>query len=175
LGNAFKEIYISDNVNNEAIIKAVMSQKIQKELIDARQNKKTLNVHFEAKFEMLNNEGESVIRYYRNVLNSVPSFNVINTLINDFYDSLNEQILISVNQSQLVFSSIKKITIRTTKINRRVGGSYIPLPEKVQNSNSCINVKNEDDRCFEYSILASKCFDLVSINGKTNPKVYKKN
>jgi hypothetical protein len=76
----------------------------------------------------LNNEGESVIRYYRNVLNSVPSFNVINTLTNDFYDSLNEQILISVNQSQLVFSSIKKFTIRTTnKINRRVGGSYIPL------------------------------------------------
>jgi hypothetical protein len=160
LGNAFKEIYISDNVNNEAIMKMVMSQKIQKELIDARQNKKTLNVHFEVKFEMLNNEGESVIRYYRNVLNSVPSFNVINTLINDFYDSLNEQILISVNQSQLVFSSIKKFTIRTTKINRRVGGSYIPLPEKVQNSQSCINVKNIDERCFEYAILASKCFDL---------------
>jgi hypothetical protein len=60
-------------------------------------------------------------------------------------------------------------TVRTTKINRRVGGSYIPLPEKVKNSNSnsCINVKNEDDRCIEYSILASKCFDLVSINGKT--------
>lgn len=174
LGDAFKEIYITDNVNNEAIMKLVMSQKIQKELIDARQNKKTLNVHFEVNFEMLNNEGESVIRYYRNVLNSVPSFNVINTLINDFYDSLNEQILISVNQSQLVFSRIIKFTIRTTKINRRVGGSYIPLPEKVQNSNSCINVKNEDNRCFEYSILASKCFKLVSINGKTNPKVYKK-
>jgi hypothetical protein len=48
------------------------------------------------------------------------------------------------------------------------------LPEKVQNSQSCIlNIKNTDERCFEYSILASKGI-VTSVNGKTNPNPYKK-
>ena len=33
------------------------------------------------------------------------------------------------------------------------GSSYIPLPEKISNTKSCINVKNEDNECFRYAML----------------------
>lgn len=34
------------------------------------------------------------------------------------------------------------------------GSSYVPLPGKIANTHSCINVKNEDNECFRYSMLA---------------------
>ena len=33
------------------------------------------------------------------------------------------------------------------------GGSYIPLPEFIQKKNAIINIKNEDDKCFLWSVL----------------------
>lgn len=34
------------------------------------------------------------------------------------------------------------------------GSSYIPLPRKISQTKSCINVQNEDNECFRYSMLA---------------------
>lgn len=34
------------------------------------------------------------------------------------------------------------------------GSSYIPLPDKISNTKSCINVQNEDNECFRYAMLA---------------------
>ena len=36
------------------------------------------------------------------------------------------------------------------------GGSYIPLPAAVKNKHAVINVKNTDDRCLEWTIIAAK-------------------
>ena len=33
------------------------------------------------------------------------------------------------------------------------GGSYIPLPEFIQEKNAIINIKNKDDKCFLWSVL----------------------
>ena len=174
LGDAFKEIYFHDDVNDNEKMRRTLNQKIQKELIESNKKKKSLHVHMEIMYEMTTKEGEIVTRYYRNLLHSVPSMNVINTIINDFYEGYEESKDVSQNRSNLIFNKIKKITLRTTMLNRRVGGSHLPLSQSVANSKSCINVRNTDDRCLEYSLLAYKCYDKVSINGKTNPNVYHK-
>uniref|UniRef100_UPI001C8F4173 hypothetical protein n=1 Tax=Klebsiella pneumoniae TaxID=573 RepID=UPI001C8F4173 len=33
------------------------------------------------------------------------------------------------------------------------GSSFIPLPKKITNTKSCINVQNHDNECFRYSML----------------------
>ena len=33
------------------------------------------------------------------------------------------------------------------------GSSYIPLPQKISNTNSCVNVQNVDTECFKYAML----------------------
>jgi hypothetical protein len=41
------------------------------------------------------------------------------------------------------------------------GSSYIPLPKKISNTKSCINVQNQDSECFKYAMLAKYVKDHV--------------
>ena len=174
LGNAFKEIYITEKVNNKEVMRKVLFQKVNKELEEARNNNKTLMVYFEFKYFMIDDNGIETTRYSRNLLNDIPTVNSIEMIINEAYNKLSADLEIAKNNSRLQFSHISKITIRTTRKQRRVGGDYIESPEGVQNSTSTINIKNFDNRCLEYCILASRHFNDVSVNGKRNPNVYKK-
>ena len=52
------------------------------------------------------------------------------------------------------------------------GSSYIPLPEYIALKQCCINIKNDDNRCFEYSVLCG----LHHVEIKKNlfrPSLYK--
>lgn len=47
---------------------------------------------------------------------------------------------------------IKEIVIHINKFNPTRGASYIPLPDWIANKKACINVKNDDNKCFKYSV-----------------------
>ena len=51
--------------------------------------------------------------------------------------------------------SILHLTININRYNPMRVGSYIPLPKDVQNRKACINIKNQDYKCFKLAILAS--------------------
>jgi len=51
--------------------------------------------------------------------------------------------------------SIEGLDVRVHKHGYGVrGSSYIPLPKRISDTNSCINVQNVDNQCFKYSMLA---------------------
>jgi hypothetical protein len=52
-------------------------------------------------------------------------------------------------------SKILKLEINTVIYRPISGSSYIPLPLTLIRSNSILNIKNRDDKCFMYCILAS--------------------
>ena len=54
-----------------------------------------------------------------------------------------------------VINKIMALQIIVNQYQPITGGSYIPLPDFVANKKACINVKNEDDLCFRYAILAA--------------------
>ena len=58
-------------------------------------------------------------------------------------------------KSGLVFDRILGMTINYNRYNPTRGGSYIELPEWIANQKACINIKNEDNKCFKYSILCA--------------------
>jgi len=58
-------------------------------------------------------------------------------------------------KSGLVFERILGMTIDYNRYNPTRGGSYIALPEWISNKKACINIKNEDNKCFKYSILCA--------------------
>lgn len=57
-------------------------------------------------------------------------------------------------ESGWTIESISHLEINIAKFNPLRAGSYIPLPKKIQNTKACINVKNNDEHCFLWSILA---------------------
>lgn len=71
------------------------------------------------------------------------------------------------NDSSLVFDHIVAGYVNSGKVTYR-GASYLPLPEWIANKKACINVQNEDNRCFRYSVCA-----LIHPAGKHAQRVTK--
>ena len=65
-----------------------------------------------------------------------------------------------------VFESVDLMSYHIHKVSLKRGNSYIKSPEWVANKKATINPKNEDNRCFEYSIDHF----TTSKNGKTSRK-----
>ena len=57
-----------------------------------------------------------------------------------------------LKESGLTLKGIKKITINYDRYNPTRGGSYIELPKYIGVKGACINIQNEDDKCFKYSV-----------------------
>ena len=51
------------------------------------------------------------------------------------------------------FKEVKRLEIHIVEYKPMKGSSYIPLPEFIKKKNPIINIKNEDDKCFLWSIL----------------------
>jgi hypothetical protein len=49
---------------------------------------------------------------------------------------------------------IESIIIKIANYQPYTGSSYIPLPDWIQKKQCCINVRNEDNKCFLWSVLA---------------------
>lgn len=59
-----------------------------------------------------------------------------------------------------------KTNIEISKINPSTGSSYVKLPDYIANKKAVINIKNEDNKCFLYSVLCA----LNISNIKYNPE-----
>ena len=52
-----------------------------------------------------------------------------------------------------VFLEVENLTLYTSIWDPINGSSYIDLPKELKNKNAIINMKNEDDKCFMWSVL----------------------
>ena len=51
------------------------------------------------------------------------------------------------------FKEVVRLEIHIVEYKPIKGGSFIPLPEIIKKKNAIINIKNEDDKCFLWSVL----------------------
>ena len=60
-----------------------------------------------------------------------------------------------VRASEFVFDSIDLFHYNLHKISLNRGKSYIDSPKWLKNKKTTINLKNNDDKCFQYAITAA--------------------
>ena len=63
-------------------------------------------------------------------------------------------------------------TTETTTLSSQKGVYYIDLPKEVKTKKAVINVKNKDNRCFEYAILSAQHHDEIKASHQ-RPSKYK--
>jgi hypothetical protein len=56
---------------------------------------------------------------------------------------------------------IDTVDINVIKYNPLQGSSYTELPSNIKNTKSIINIKNKDEKCFLYSLIASRKKELI--------------
>ena len=79
------------------------------------------------------------------------------TDLEEVYQDMKDKILESFasyqkNGSGWRFETINKLKLNISKNNLIKGSSYIPLPKKLNGRKAIINMKNDDQQCFKWSI-----------------------
>ena len=81
------------------------------------------------------------------------------TNVNDAYDEMEEEILEEIDKAEMAegsgwrFEKVIKLVLHTTRWDTINAGSYIELPQALKNKKAIINMKNQDDKCFLWSVL----------------------
>ena len=77
----------------------------------------------------------------------------------DIYDEMAEEIMEEINKAEMAegsgwtFVKVEKLVLHTTRWDPINAGSYIELPPELKNKKAIINMKNQDDKCFLWSVL----------------------
>ena len=73
----------------------------------------------------------------------------ISALIDDLVTNFNK----TRESSYIKLFNLFKIDIHVAKVKALTASSYIELPDRIANKKAVINIKNEDNLCFVYSVL----------------------
>lgn len=100
---------------------------------------------------------------------------ILNNKFNNSFDSAIEKLKKEMeeflrNGSDWVFDSFSKFIIRVVKYNAFHGSSYIELPSWINNKKCCVNIKNDDNKCFMYSVLCGMHYDEIKDNHQRTTK-----
>ena len=63
-------------------------------------------------------------------------------------------------------SSVQKLEVATSAFNPIGGSSYIKSPPRIENTHTCLNFKNRDEKCFLFCIAAS----VLNLNCEQYPE-----
>ena len=81
------------------------------------------------------------------------------TDVSDIYNEMAEEIEEEIQKVQDAegsgwqFTAVEKMVLHTTRWDPINAGSYIDLPPFLKNKKALINMQNQDDECFKWSIL----------------------
>ena len=92
--------------------------------------------------------------------------NLFNSLLRRYQGGLQE----SMRGSDFVFYYVESLHYIFHKIDMKRSGSYIETPDWIKKKKATINVENDDDKCFQYSVTVALNYDEI---GNHHPRVNK--
>ena len=89
----------------------------------------------------------------------IQHFNATTNIL-DTYEKMKQKTIESFSTytsggSGWIFQSIENLFLKVDRFNPLKGEGYIDLPTAIKTKRAVINVKNEDNKCFEYAILSA--------------------
>ena len=95
---------------------------------------------------------------HKTSFHSKAEVNLEGTDLDDLYDAMTDRVLESMETFQMrgsnwTFKAIICLEIHTVAYEPLKGNCYIPLPLKLVQKKAIINIKNEDNKCFTWSVL----------------------
>jgi hypothetical protein len=174
LGNIFKKSFITDFVNQsfEHVIKRI-EHKLKDEY-DANNKKYNLIAYIVFIYEITNKDDEKVTKYYHSETMYITSKNIIVGYMEETKAIFLKELEVNREISSSVFDKFLEIQISTARNKAIAGKSFIELPLWVKNKRCCVNIKNKDDMCFKWSLLAYKHFDNIKSKDRNETYNYKK-
>ena len=105
-----------------------------------------------------NNISTGEVITHKTAFSSKPEVNLEGTDVDDLYNTMLDRVLETLatfqrNGSNWTFKSVICLEIHTVAYEPLKGSSYISLPPKLTQKKAIINMQNEDNKCFTWSVL----------------------
>ena len=135
-------------------MKGLSYLKYQKQrMVEFLNRNPNMKIIVEVDLALKNTDNEEIRRKLRSRRYNVHNPEEINSVLNNIAHDIEVQIEIAeFTQSGLVLLQVGRLVISYDRYNPTRGSSYIPLPDWVANKKACINIKNNDELCFNYSV-----------------------
>ena len=124
-----------------------------------------------------NREGnhERLTTYFRSSIKTI----LRSSQINEMFEESSQQINTSFENfikdgSGWVLESIDYIMLYTAVYEPIRGKSFIPTPTSIMRKKCVVNIQNDDEKCFEYSIIASQHYSEIDTTNSSRPNQYDK-
>ncbi|XP_063419676.1 uncharacterized protein LOC134704824 [Mytilus trossulus] len=149
-------------------------------ILDALTKKKALKVQLVLQVEMVKTNpatGENiyVIPHFRSTLTTITESDDLELEIAFMMEKVKENMAKYMREgSGWTFSSVEKLEIHLNQFKPLKGASFIPTPSALAKKKAIVNVKNEDDRCFQWAVLAALYHEEVDQKSTNRVSQYKK-
>ena len=126
------------------------------------------------------NYGEENYREDNTYFHSITKLITWSTDLDEWYDKeVTDHILESFSSyegkgSGWKFMGIQNLEMLVTKVKHFGGRSYIELPSEIKNKKACVNVQNNNQECFKFSILSALHYDEIKDDHPARPSKYTK-
>ena len=142
------------------MIKPYLSELInQNKVIENNFNEWKIQINMRVSFVPSNDTGEIrtifVLSGNEDIRLDNETDDIVKRIINSFLNNYQKEEIILKNGSSFVFESVNLLSYHIHKASLKRVNSYIKSPESIANKKATINPKNEDDKCFKYSIIVA--------------------
>ena len=175
-GKRIEDIVKRDDyiVRDNIIISNLMNQ-----LYIAQNNKMILKAQLMVSFMVfIEKENRQEEKYSISSMFFINTKNDISNLIEDLMQEFERtlEILLSSGKRFVRYTKLKIITAKQTKKDhlKTLAGNYIELSEEIKKSQGVSNIKNLDDKCLEYCLIAFRYKNQIKSKDTSNPNIYKK-
>ncbi len=151
-----------------------LKSRISEELIKKRAIKFYISLH--ANFHLSSDTGfmtDPPVVLNTHIVEIYESSEVEEILANTYEDLISEIENFQHRGSGWVLDRLLKLDLHVLEFNPLRATSYIPLPKEVQDKKAVINIKNKDEKCFLWSVIAGLYFKDVKLPNPQRPSHYK--
>ena len=178
LGDAYKKYFLTEDLDYplKFIMKRIGHQLEHEYDINSKQQNLIAYIVF--MYQVKQRNPDKTYSYHIQYYNSETLYITSKNLIKGFMNDVETQFLIHLETakhfSDTIFDKFLEIQISTARNKAMMGKSFIELPLWIKNKKACVNIKNNDDKCFKWALVASQSYDLIKASTKNLVSYYKK-
>ena len=96
---------------------------------------------------------------------------IIEDLFKSFLQKHEENLQNEMRGSDFEFDGVNFLYYDFNEISLNIGGSYIDSPKWLKDKKSTINLKNNDDKCFQYAVTLASNLDKIKRGSQRISKI----
>ena len=124
-----------------------------------------------------NREGihQRLTTYFRSSIKTILRSLQINEMIEESSQQINTSFENFIKDgSGWILESIDYIMLYTAVYEPIRGKSFVPTPTSIMGKKCVVNIQNDNEKCFEYAIIASQHYSEISTTNSSRPNQYDK-